>query len=518
MICIHEFPLSIVDYVGVRRFAKSLNSSFDMVSRNTIKDDILRIHEDGKVKMMNELQKTNSRVSLTTDMWNSKNKKKGFMVITAHFVDNDWVLQSRILRFLYVPSPHTNDVLCDVLLECLIEWDIERKLNAVTVDNCTNNDAMIRALTGKLEEETLILRGTLLHMRCVAHILNLIVQDGLSVIKGCIESVRDSVIHWTASPKRRQKFTDAVRHSHITSSPELVLDCKTRWNSTYLMLSTALIYRDEFFRLKLRDPSYTSMPSDEEWDLAHDICLKFEIFHDVTKVFSGTIYPTSNLLFPSICEVKVALRGWIMTSGEVIKKMAEKMLKKFDRYWEVIEGPMAIAIVLDPRYKLRMVEWTFEQIYGEGARRQLDRIKYLFYDLLNEYNKVETSMNPSSSTNHHEQGGSKWLNGFDSYVSGIVSNQDYKEEFEKYLREPLLSRTQNFDILLWWKHQEVNYPTLRLIAKDILAIPISTIISESAFSTSGRLLCENRSTLDPKTVEALMCNQNWLRNEINGKR
>ncbi|CAN1153645.1 Putative AC transposase [Linum perenne] len=371
------------------------------------------------------------------------------MVITAHFVDNDWVLQSRILRFLYVPSPHTNDVLCDVLLECLIEWDIERKLNAVTVDNCTTNDAMIRALTGKLEEETLILRGTLLHMRCAAHILNLVVQDGLSVIEGCIESVRDSVIHWTASPKRRQKFTDAVRHSHITSSLELVLDCKTRWNSTYLMLSTALIYRDAFFRLKLRDPSYTSMPSDEEWDLAHDICLKLAMFHEVTKVFSGTIYPTSNLLFPSICEVKVALRGWIMTSGEVIKKMAEKMLKKFDRYWEVIEGPMAIAIVLDPRYKLRM---------------------------------------------------------------------DYKEEFEKYLREPLLSRTQNFDILLWWKHQEVNYPTLRLIAKDILAIPISTVISESAFSTSGRLLCENRSTLDPKTVEALMCNQNWLRNEINGKR
>ncbi|CAN1128629.1 Zinc finger BED domain-containing protein RICESLEEPER 1 [Linum perenne] len=69
--------------------------------------------------------------------------------------------------------------------------------------------------------------------------------------------------------------------------------------------------------------------------------------------------------------------------------MAEKMLKKFDRYWEVIEGPMAIAIVLDPRYKLRMVEWTFEQNYGEGARRELDRIKYLFYDLLNEYNKVK---------------------------------------------------------------------------------------------------------------------------------
>ncbi|CAN0926831.1 Zinc finger BED domain-containing protein RICESLEEPER 1 [Linum grandiflorum] len=518
MIILHEFPLSIVDYVGVRRFASSLNPAFNMVSRNTIKDDIVSIHEEGKAKVMNELERTSSKVALTTDMWTSTNKKKGFMVITAHFIDDNWILQSRILRFLYVPAPHTKDVICEVLFECLIEWDIDRKLSTVTVDNCSTNDAMIRVLLEKLEAENLILHGTILHMRCAAHILNLIVQDGLSVIEGCIENIRESVLHWTSSPKRRQKFGDMVRQLHINSSLELVLDCRTRWNSTYLMLSIALIYKDVFFRLKHRDPSYTFLPSEEEWDLASEICSKLKKFHEATKAFSGTSYPTSNALFPLICEVKIDLREWVMTSNGTIRRMAEQMLIKFDRYWEVIEGPLAIAVVLDPRYKLKMVEWAFAIIYGDRARSELDKIKHLIHDLLDEYKRIEESSDISSSSVHPlGQGGSTFLSGFDSFVvDSTMSNQNGREELEKYLKESLLPRTQPFDILGWWKNQEVNYPTLRLIAKDILAIPVSTVVSESAFSTSGRLLRANRSTLDPVTIEALMCTQNWLRNEING--
>ena len=52
-----------------------------------------------------------------------------------------------------------------------------------------------------------------------------------------------------------------------------------------------------------------------------------------------------------------------------------------------------------------------------------------------------------------------------------------------------------FDVLGWWKVAGNSFPTLRLIARDILAIPITTVASESAFSTSGRILSEHRSRL-----------------------
>ena len=56
-----------------------------------------------------------------------------------------------------------------------------------------------------------------------------------------------------------------------------------------------------------------------------------------------------------------------------------------------------------------------------------------------------------------------------------------------------------------------KYPILSKIAKDILAIPISTIASEFAFSTSRRIIDAFRSSLSRKTVEALVCSQNWLK-------
>ncbi|GJV54590.1 zinc finger BED domain-containing protein RICESLEEPER 2-like protein [Tanacetum coccineum] len=73
-----------------------------------------------------------------------------------------------------------------------------------------------------------MMSGGLFHMRCVAHILNLIVQDGLAVIGDGIDRIRDSVAFWTATPKREQKFEEAARQLEISSTKQLALDCKTR--------------------------------------------------------------------------------------------------------------------------------------------------------------------------------------------------------------------------------------------------------------------------------------------------
>jgi hypothetical protein len=53
------------------------------------------------------------------------------------------------------------------------------------------------------------------------------------------------------------------------------------------------------------------------------------------------------------------------------------------------------------------------------------------------------------------------------------------------------------------------------MARDIFAAPASTVASESAFSTGGRVISEYRSRLTSKNVEALICLQNWLRAEGN---
>ena len=102
----------------------------------------------------------------------------------------------------------------------------------------------------------------MLHMRCAAHILNLIVQDRLSLIGEGIERIGDSVIYWTGSPKRRQKFDENACQLRVQCTKELVLNYKTYWNSTYLILYIALIYKNVFSHLAKRETPYTCLPHD----------------------------------------------------------------------------------------------------------------------------------------------------------------------------------------------------------------------------------------------------------------
>ena len=55
-----------------------------------------------------------------------------------------------------------------------------------------------------------------------------------------------------------------------------------------------------------------------------------------------------------------------------------------------------------------------------------------------------------------------------------------------------------------------------MIVRDIYAIPVSTVASESAISTGGRVVSKHRSRLHPDTLEVLMCAQSWLWKEKEG--
>ncbi|RZC61608.1 hypothetical protein C5167_023374 [Papaver somniferum] len=85
-----------------------------------------------------------------------------------------------------------------------------------------------------------------------------------------------------------------------------------------------------------------------------------------------------------------------------------------------------------------------------------------------------------------------------------------KTELDMYFSEKREDFNQQFDILNWWKVNSSKYKILSMISRDVLAMQVSTVASESSFSTGGRVLNEFRSSMLPKTVQALICAQNWL--------
>ena len=86
-----------------------------------------------------------------------------------------------------------------------------------------------------------------------------------------------------------------------------------------------------------------------------------------------------------------------------------------------------------------------------------------------------------------------------------------KSELDICLFEDIVAEDASFDILRWWKVNSDRFPILSRMARDVLSVPISTVASESAFSTGGRVFNVFRSCLTPKIVGALICTSDWLR-------
>jgi hypothetical protein len=98
MICLHEYPLSLVDHTGFRKFCAAMQPLFRVPSRNTIRTDILDMHVVQRKSLVKYFQQLSSRVAITTDMWTANHQKKGYMAVTAHHIDDKWELKSFLLR------------------------------------------------------------------------------------------------------------------------------------------------------------------------------------------------------------------------------------------------------------------------------------------------------------------------------------------------------------------------------------------------------------------------------------
>ena len=162
---------------------------------------------------------------------------------------------------------------------------------------------------------------------------------------------------------------------------------------------------------------------------------------------------------------------------------------------------------------------------------EIEKIKNLCYDLLDEYGDINESPVDNEGSSHMPATTSNYVAQMKCRLSGAMSSfvlfvnnssssskkhRSARMEFDHFIDEGVLKRSEDFNILGWWKSNGLKYHTLQRIARDILAIPVTTVTSEFAFSTSRRLLSPHCSKLHPKTIEAMMCARNWLWSEING--
>ena len=426
---------------------------------------------------------------------------------------------------------HKGKEIGKVLESCVLQWGIEDKLSCLTVDNASSNDVAVAHVRENFSEK-LVLGGEFFHMRCAAHILNLIVKDGLSMVKDSISRIRGVVRYVRSSPARSKLFDECALKSKVPCKGSVCLDVPTRWNSTFIMLDLALKFEKAFKRMKQEDLDIVKelkdgFPSQTDWENAKALSLCLKQFYDATKRISGTLYVTANMHFHEILGVLASLLEWREDDDPNITNMGDEMRKKFDKYYGDFGKTnvmVLVAVALDPRYKMRFVKFSLRKIFPLSFDKVSD-IYDQVYDVLKRlydyYANVSSSKNDSSSSFVTDEGGQNFVGAvknkqmrkiYDEFYENDVGDAIEKSELDEYLEAPPEKMdVESFEILKWWSEKCTTYKVLASMAKDILAIPVSTVASESAFSTSGRVVDEFRSSLGPKTVEALICAQDWLR-------
>ncbi|XP_059639299.1 zinc finger BED domain-containing protein RICESLEEPER 2-like [Cornus florida] len=415
------------------------------------------------------LESTNGRISLTSDLWSSLTTD-GYLSLTAHFIDVDWRLQNRVLNFSYMPSPHNGVALTEKIYTLLTKWGIEKKLFSITLDNASSNCSFVELLKSQLNlNDALLSGGEFFHIRCCAHILNLIVQEGLKEVDESIIKIRESVKYVKGSQMRKQKFLDCVSHVSLECKRGLRQDVPTRWNATYLMLESAIYYRRAFCHLQLSDSNYKFCPSQEEWSRIEKIYKFLTVFYDVTNIFSRSKYPTANLYFPSVFSVQSTLREEMDSKDQFMSKMATQMYSKFAKYWSDYSMILAIAVILDPRYKLGFVIFSYNKLNGDN-NIESTLVRDALFNLFDQYllNSPMACTTKSTSSPNDESGNRQVDEGqltkkfidvmkeFDSFENDKLLGNAQKSELELYLDEPKINRNANLDVLTYWKANQFS--------------------------------------------------------------
>jgi hypothetical protein len=228
----------------------------------------------------------------------------------------------------------------------------------------------------------------------------------------------------------------------------------------------------------------------------------------------------------------MANNGVICRHDDLLSSMAIRMKIKYNKYWgdfEKINPLLFVAAVLDPHYKIIILEFWFKSNVGEEkAERIITKLKNTLEQLYNHYAKNVTNVGGSGDKSNEEQScansasvgagtsttsRSKKKNALADFHSfrAFKNLALCRTEIERYFAEDVQPPSKSFDALTWWKINSSKFLVLADVARVVLAILITTIASESAFSTGGRVIDPFRSSLAPKTVEALICTQNWLR-------
>ncbi|KAL7601046.1 hypothetical protein Lser_V15G23937 [Lactuca serriola] len=526
MIILHDYPLEMVEHPGFMAFVRNLNPGFEIGNFGRIQGDCGATYLKEKERIWNLIEGMPGNISLTLDLWNSSHTT-GYVFVTGQFIDSDWKMHRKLLNVVMEPYPDSDSAFSHAVSACLSDWNIEGKLFSITINQPVSDSGLDSLRNLISEKNPNVLNGQLLLTDCLARSLTFIAHCAINAGQETVKKVRDCVKYVKTSESLEEKFVALKQQLQVMSTKSLSLDDQTQWNTTYEMLVSASELKEVFSCLDTLEPDYDKIPTLEDWKVIDNLCTYLKLLYNTANLLTSSSIPTTNMFFHEAWKIQLELARASTSEDDVISNMTKPIQENFDKYWNNCCLVLAIAVVMDPRFKMKLVEFSFTKIYGEKAVSYINTVDEGIHELFSKYTGLplplallngDSGIGDSGVVKQEDDAGVGGLgNGlgltdFDVFIMESTSQQS-KSELDQYLEESLLPRIHEFDVMGWWKLNKNKYPTLSKMARDILMIPVSSVGPESVFQTGVKEMDRYRCELSPEMVEALFCAKDWMRCE-----
>lgn len=540
-IVVMHLALSIVEHPAFRDLILCIAPSLEVFlisSANTIRRWIMNEYHKQREAIKARLAKAPSMIHISFDAWTAPYGAMALVGIIAHFTDTEGTAHSALIGLRKIEGCHSGENLAAAIIPVLEEMNIVGKLGYFTCDNATSNDVAIRYILKRLRPD--IKHPESRRVRCLGHILNLAVKaflfghdpesfevevqtyqatnfEKLLQVwrrQGPIGKLHNTIAFIRRSSQRREEFDKVVKlRDDEFKSLTVIMDNSTRWNSTDASISRALKLQAQlqvFTQSHLQDLGDDVLLLEDWTTLAH-IHEVLQPFRVLTKQLEGRakehhhgsvweVLPAIELLLSHIEGLKATY------TDKFMKTSINNCWMKLNEYYSKTDNHYAVyacATLLHPALRTTHFykHWTGE---NQGAiATMISEIRSIWKEQYLPRKQSNTQVKAEQSI-------------FDTFLFAPDSNAHRKTEFEVYITQDPdeVQRIDEINPVQWWASKKVNFPTLRLLAFDVLSIPAMSAECERVFSSAKKMITPDRNGLNDDIVEACECLKYWWDNSL----
>ena len=399
-----------------------------------------------------------------------------------------------------------------------LQSDREIKLHAVVTDNGSN---MVKALRD----------GNFTNIRCMAHTINLMVQNALrhsdSNVENLLSKARTLVSHFRRS-SRCAEMLKQYQITHAMPKHKLLLDVSTRWNSTFYMLERLHQQREAINLLSVSRGICETLTFDK-WQLCSHLIEVLQVFEVATKELSSDVATLSHVLplaynlmrEVEVLETKIASGQLQGVVGNFLASLKGQMLARFaipshkDKTRsrqsvftsEKIYNTCVIAAILDPRLKLQWCGEEDEPLFIRLFTAEAAKFETTVTADAKTVDSSSSDDNTESLLFRHQQQDDPTtsLSGSSSDATNVKQTQwphsPMSNQIFQYLAAPRMKSNKN--PLEFWSKCSSKWPGLFCMAMTYLCCPPTSVASKRLFSSSGAVDTPLRNRLKPKHIEML---------------